>query len=177
MKKINIIDSLSPQQQYALQRWFYMSIVISLALLSIGVYCIVPKFLLYISLQKDIQLMQNQIGHYATHVNEKESLKKEYDEWRMRQTKIDVYRHQLKNPYAHIAYIIAQCKDDVQLESIRFNKKEIEIVVHCKTSVQANTYVKQLNESEFFSQVKMISLQHDDSKNRLVCIMKAYVIF
>lgn len=177
MKKINLVTTISPQKQYELQRWFYMIVVSSLVLLGMGAYFIIPPFLSYLTLKKDIQLMHNKMGNYSTNVNSKESLKKEYDEWHMREKKVTSYTQQLKNPYSHIAYIVSLCKDDIQLESVRFHKKEVEIVVQCKTSAQASFYVKQLNESPLFSQVKMISLQHNDSKKQLMCTIKAHAIF
>lgn len=177
MKKINIITSLSPQKQYALRRWFYISVVLSLVLVSLGIYFIIPPFLVYVSLQKDIQVMQNSMGNYTASIASKESLKKEYNEWHMRQKKVNCYKQQLKNPYEHIAYILAQCKDNVHLESMRFNKKNVEVIVRCETSGQANMYAKQLNESKLFSQVKIISLQYDDAKKQLLCSITAYVIF
>lgn len=177
MKKINIITSLSPEKQYAIRRWFCISMLLSFVLLILGTYFLLAQLLLYFSLKKDFELTQKKIGKYTTHFNSKELLKKEYDELRGRETKVTTYIQQLKNPHSHLSYIVELCKDEIRLESVRFQKKDVELVVQCQTDVQARMYAKKLTESALFSQVKIISLQRNDNNKYLLCTIKAQVIF
>src|SRR5688572_18771186 len=177
MKKINMITSLSSENQYVIRRWFCISIMLSFVLCVVGTYFIVPPLFLYVSLKKEIMLTQKKISDYTHHHNSKELLKKEYDELRRHETKVNGYLQQLKNPYFHMAYIVTLCKDNTQLESVRFQKQEVEINIQCQTSEQAHIYAKKLTESALFSQVKIISLQRNDDHKYILCTIKARTIF
>jgi hypothetical protein len=137
----------------------------------------VPQTLTYWRLQKDVRELQEKTKDYTGLIGRKETLKKEYDEVHLRETKISFYQQQKKNPYLHITEIVAACSNGVQLESVKFNKKDVEIEIMCPTAEYAQIFIKRLSASQNFSHVKMISLQQNSQNQQLRCTIKGNVIF
>lgn len=177
MKKVNFITTLSPKKQYEIRRWFYVTIFLKFCVLVIGTYFIVPQWLLYMSLKKEVSTLREKTKNYTDIIKDKDALKIEYESLRAREGKIDRYSKQKKNPYQHIASIVQASGNDVQLESVRFNKKDVEVVIVCSTSEHAHVFVKRLTASDVFSHVKMISLQYDIQMKSFKCTIKGHVIF
>src|SRR5579871_5388512 len=177
MKKVNMITTVSPERQYEIRRWFWMTIFLCLCLILINAYYIVPKLLICWHLKKQINAWQEKTKDYGVLISTKETLKKEHDELLTRSSKIRVYQEQKKNPYQHIMAIVAACNSDVHLESMVFNKKDVEIEITSSTTEYIHAYIKRLSGSHHFSQVKMISLQQDMHNQWIRCKMRAHVIF
>lgn len=176
MKKINLITSLSPQKQYEIYRWFWVTVFLCLSMAGIGAYFIVPQIIVYRSLQKQIALLRQQTKDYTNVMGEKDGLKKDQDELHARENKITFYKLQKKNPHQHVAELVTACGDDVQIEAVRFDKKRIEITVICPTVEHANVLIKRLSSSQRFSQVKMVSLQQDEQAKTVRCVLTGNVI-
>jgi len=121
--------------------------------------------------------LKSKINGNAADTNAKNALKKEYDELYARTNKINAYKHQKKNPYLHITEIINACQSSMQVESLRCNKKDVEMTLLCPTAAHAQTLVKQLNASSHFSHVKMISFQQDEQQKQFRCTIKGNIIF
>lgn len=177
MKKINLITSLSPEKQYEIRRWFWVTIFLSVCIVAIGAYFMFPEVVIYRSLHKDIARLRQQTKQYGTLTGAQDTLKKEHDEAHIRQTKINAHAQQKKNPYQQIVEIVQACGDGVQLEAVKFNKKNIEITITCPTAEHTQIFVKRLVTSPYFSQIKMTSLQSDEHSKQLRCIIKGNVIF
>jgi Tfp pilus assembly protein PilN len=177
MKKINLITSLPSEKQYEIQRWFYMTLFLSLSILLVGAYSIIPQCITYFSLRTEVAALHQKTQHYAKSVQEKDALKKEYDELHEHENKINAYKTQKKNSYAHVAEIVAVCNNGTELESVKFNKKEVELNLLCPTAERAQAMVRQLNATPLFSRMKMISLQQDGKSELVRCTIKGNVIF
>src|SRR5438105_3697410 len=145
MKKVNMITTVSPEKQYEIRRWFWITIFLCLCLLLISSYHIVPKIVIYWHLKKQISAWQEKTKNYTTLLGDKETVKKEHDELFARSSKIKVYQEQKKNPYLHIMEIVAACTNDVQLESIVFNRKDVEIEITSSTTEHIHAYIKRLS--------------------------------
>jgi hypothetical protein len=177
MKKVNMITTLSPQKQYEIRRWFWATFCVCVSMIFMGAYFFVPQLLLYVSLQKEVSALREKTKNYTNAVSTKDALKKEYETLRMREGKIHSYNNQRKNPYQHIATIVESSSDNVKLESVRFNKKECEIIIMCPTAEHAHVFVKRLAVAEYFAHVKLVSLQHEAQSQQLRCVIKGKVIF
>jgi Tfp pilus assembly protein PilN len=177
MKKINIITSLSPQKQYEIYRWFWITVVASLCMVIIGTYFIGTALCSYNAIQKDLTAITKKTNNYVADLGTNASLKKEYDELRLKENKINAHKMHKKNPYLHIAEIVSLCRDGVQLESLKSEKEDIEIVIIASFSDRIQTMIKQLSASPNFSHVKMISLQHNEQNKELRCMIKGEIIF
>ena len=177
MKKINMITTLSPEKQYEIHRWFCITLFLVLCTLAVGAYFMVPQIMLYRTLQKEVTALRQHTKDYASQMSTKDNLKKEYDEVRMREAKISSYKQQKKNPYQHVTEIVAASGTEVQLESMKFDKKDVEISVLCPTAEHARAFLKRLSVSPNFSHMKMISLQQDGQSKQVRCTIKGNVIF
>lgn len=177
MKKVNMITTLSPEKQYEIRRWFWITTFLFFCLMLINAYYIVPKIVIYWHLKKQINAWQEKTKDYAILLGDKETLKKEHDEIVTHSSRIKTYQEQKKNPYQHIMEIVAACNNDVSLESMTFNKKDVDIEITSSGTEHAQTYIKRLSGSYHFSQVKMISLQQDMLNQQIRCKIRAHVIF
>ncbi len=176
MKKINCITSLSPYKQYELRRWFLVTVLLYTVAFAVGAYFFIPQCMLYFSLRKDVKLLQQKTNDYTGLMGNKDALKKEYDELHLRENKLNNQKQQRKNPYQHVVEIVQASGDGVQIESIRFNKKEVEISLLCPTAEHAQVFIKRLGLSSHFSQSRMVSLQYDEQIKQMRCVIKGTVV-
>jgi len=176
MKKVNFITTLSPQKQYEIRRWFWVTIFLCISAIAVVAYFIVPQVCLYWSLKKEITSLHKKTQLYADATKNRDALKSEYDKFRVRENKIDVYTNKAKNPHRYIAVIMQACNEQVKLEALRCNKKECEITILCPTPEHATVFIKHLTASDVFSRVKMVSLQQDGQSKLMRCVVKGTMI-
>ncbi len=172
MKKVNFITPLSPEKQYAIQRWFLMTFFLGMCVLLVSAYFVVPQLLTYIALHKEVAELRILTKDYDTQVKEKDVLKTEHDQMRIRTKKIEHYNDAPKNPHAYIAAITQACGDGAILEAIKIIKKDYDITLLCPTSEHATVFIKRLSASELFMNVKLVSLQQDTQTKQLRCVVK-----
>lgn len=177
MKKVNMITTLSPEKQYEIRRWFCIALFLFLCTLAVAAYFMVPQIMLYRTLQKEVAVLRQHTKDYASQMSAKDSLKKEYDEVRMWDAKISSYKQQKKNPYQHVTEMVTAGGGEVQLESMKFDKKNVEIAVLCSTAEHARAFLKRLSASSNFSHMKMVSLQQDGQNKQMRCTIRGNVIF
>ncbi len=177
MKKINFITSLSPQKQYEINCWFWVTFFLSVSAISMGAYFFVPKIMCYVSLHKQCVALRERTKNYAEITKNKDIFSKEYDALRMRETKINRYVDKAKNPHDYIATIVHVCGDNIHLESVQFIKKECEIIIVCQNVQQAHLCVKCINESNKFSHCKITSLVHNMEKKLYKATIKGHIIY
>jgi len=177
MKKVNFITSLSPQKQYEINCWFWVTIFLSVCAISVSAYFFVPQVMCYVSLHKQCVALREKTENYAEVIKNKNTFNKEYDVLRARETKINKYVTKAKNPYDYIATIVQVCGNNIQLESVRFIKKECEITIECQTAEQAYLCVKCINESNKFNHCKITSLMHNMEKKLYKATIKGYIIY
>jgi Tfp pilus assembly protein PilN len=175
MKKVNFIIPVSPQKQYAIRRWFWITFFLCVTCVIASMYLILPQLLLYRTLHKEVGLLREKTREYSSSVKKRDELKKEHELIRVRTKKIENYHEIAKNPLPYIAAIAQACGDSVMLESVRFNKKECEIITLCPTSEYANIFIKRLSASELFANVKLVSLHYEAQIKKFRCVVKSIV--
>ena len=176
MKKVNLITSLSPQKQYAIQRWFWVTSVLCVCSVIIGIYFMVPLLVTYRSVKKEVNALQQSTKNYADIVKNKTALKTEHDLVHVRTKKMDNYNRTPKNPHQYIATITQASGDGVVLEALNFNKKNSEITLLCPTSEHATVFIKRLSTSELFVNVKLVSLHQDGQNKQFRCVIKSNIV-
>lgn len=175
MKKVNFITSLSPQKQHAIVRWFWATFFLFVSAVVVSAYFVVPQLLMYMSLRKEVAVLRQATKEYGSVVKNKDTLKTEHDALRVRTKKIDNYNESPKNPHQYIAAIVQACGDGATLESLRCNKQYCELTILCPTPEHATVLIKRLSASEFFSSVKLVSLQHEGAGKQFRCVVKSVV--
>jgi hypothetical protein len=175
MKKVNFIIPLSPQKQYAIRRWFWVTFFLCIGSVIISIYFVLPQFLIYRALQKEVFFLREKAKEYGVSVKSRDLIKTEHELIRKRTKKINNYNESPKNPHQHMAVIIESCGDSATLESVRFNKKECEIVVLCPTVEYATIFIKRLSASDLFAGVKLVSLHYEAQIKKFRCMVKSIV--
>ncbi len=172
MKQNNFVPTLSPQQQYEIRRWLFVSIL-SFALTFVAITCyFLPQLYNLMSLKKEVTDLKSKTKNYTEITNARSALKKEQTVWHNKKIRIDTYVNKPKNPHAYITTIMNACNNNIIAELIRHNKKNIEITIACPSTECATVFAQQLNDSNYFSDVKITSLQQHDQKNKFKCIIK-----
>jgi len=177
MKKVNLINTVSPHKQYEIYRWFWITVFLCICAIMVGSYFVVPQIITYRRLKKDAAQLAPQAKEYTALTSTKDVLKKEYEDLYGRESKITHYKQQKKNPYPHVAEIVRLGGNGVELQSIKLNKKEIEIEITCSAAESAQSFIKSLSGSSHFSYLKMVSLQQDTQNKKVRCTIKGNVIF
>lgn len=173
MKKVNFMISLTPEKQYAIKRWFWLTFFLCLGSVSIIIYLIVPQLLIYHALRKEVTVLREKTKDYASSVKQTNALKAEQELVRVRTKKIDNYHEAIKNPLPYIVAITQACSESVVLESVRFNKKECEIAIVCPTAEHANVFMKRLSALDLFERIKLVSLQYEAHIKKFRCVVKS----
>jgi hypothetical protein len=176
MKKVNFIDPLPPYKQYELRRWFWWTVVIWIISFMIGAYYVAPQLLLYSALKKEIRVLREKTTPYAATAHNKEALKSEHELLSKQSNKINQYIEQPKNPHKYIAAIMEASGNGVKLESLKFNKKDVELTVVCPTPEHATVFIKRLSASDLFAGIKLVSLQHDTQGNQFRAVIKGNIV-
>jgi hypothetical protein len=176
MKKVNFITSLSPQKQYAIARWFWVTIFLFVCAMAVSAYFVVPQLLTYVSLSKEVSALREATKDYGNVVKNKNVLTAEHDALRMRIKKIDNYNDLPKNPHQYITAIVQACGDGATLEALKFNKKNCELTLLCPTPEHATVLIKRLSASELFTGVKLVFLQHEGAGKQFRCVVKSKVV-
>lgn len=175
MKHVNFISTFTPQQQYELRRWFIFSTtVIICTLIGISFFFLPQLYVLY-STKKEITALQQKTKNYTELTNTQTHLKKEHAALQKKQTKINHHRDQPDNPHSYLTSIIAACGTDVQLEHVRKNKKECEIIALFPTPERATNLIKQLSDTHQFTHLKLTSLQNDTQAKKFRCTIKGKI--
>ena len=176
MKKVNFITPLSPQKQYEIRRWFWVSCILCISILCVGAYFIVPQLLTFIALKKEVAALREKTKDHAELFKNSDTHKKEHELLHERGVWINRYHEQPKNPHNVIAAIRDASGDGVKLESIRFNKKDVDLTVVCPTPEHATVFIKRLSVSDLFTGIKLVSLQHDGPTKQFRVVIKGNVV-
>lgn len=175
MKPVNFINTLSPEQHYELRRWFTFSItLIACTLMGISFF-IAPQLYGLYKTKKEVASLKEKTKNYTELTNTQKLLKKENETLQKKQIKINRHLNQPHNPHPYLSPIIAACSTDVQLEHVRKNKKDCEIIALFPTPERATDMIKKLSDSSQFTTLKLLSLQHDTQTKKLRCTIKGKI--
>jgi len=175
MKNINFLTTLSIQQQYEIRRWYFCSLFLFVSTF-FGISCfIVPQLYQLYTLQKDIETLKQKTKNYLELTNKKDTLKKENELLQRRRTKIKNYTNQLSNPDGYFISIIEAAANDIKIEQVRKNQKDIELIILSSTPKAAMEFIELLSNNKLFGFFKLTSLQQDAQAKKFRCIAKGAV--
>ncbi|HSC25243.1 MAG TPA: hypothetical protein VLB80_03455 [Candidatus Babeliales bacterium] len=176
MKKINFITSLSPQKQYEIRRWFYVTLFLFLCSIILSLYFLISPLVTYISLKNEINTLRDQTKNYSDIIKKKDTLKTEYELIRSQLHKINRYDSGVKNPYLYFTAIENMCNNEIKLESIMLNKKDCTITIVCSTSGNAAMYIQRLSDlGSLFTKIKLVSLHYDPQLKQFRSVIKSMI--
>ena len=166
MKNVNFITTLSPEQQYEIRRWFILSMVILICTITAISCFMAPHIYALYTTQQEITALEKKTSNYTQSTSTKDALKKEHELLQNKLIRINRYVNQSNNPHSYLAAIIASCGSDAQLEQVRKNKKTCETTTRVPTPERATHMIQQLSGSEYFTDLKLTSLQHDSQTKK-----------
>ena len=176
MKHINFINTLSPQQHYELRRWFIFSTTLILCTLTCMSFFFLPQLYALYSTKKDITALEQKTKNYDAITNTQTQLKKEHEVLQKKQTKIHRHLNLPNNPHPYLTSVITACSTNVQLEHIRKNKKECEIIALFPSPERATEMIKQLLTTNQFTKLTLTSLQNDAQTKKYRCTIKGKIL-
>lgn len=171
-----MIHTLSAHKQYELYRWFMITSLLFLSIIFIGMYYIGVQLISYCKVRNEVAVAKKHLDTYSAQANAKQSLKKEYDELRLREDVLHNYAMHKKNPYNHLTEISNICGTELFLEAARCAKNTIEITILAPTIKQAQWFNHQVLSSSYFSRSIIHSLQQIDHGKQVRAMITAHMI-
>jgi Tfp pilus assembly protein PilN len=172
MSEINLVKSMNPQRQEALNRWFKISIifiVIFLLLLLLITSFQIKKFF---SIKQEHQSAQRTIQHVESDLKKQEAIKKEEKTLNQQQMKIAHFKNNPKNPSIYLKELSAIIPADVSLTNYKQSfDKVIELEGTTLQTASITSFLNELKQSSLFETMQLISLQHlKEDNNNLVLL-------
>lgn len=172
MKHVTFITTLSPKKQYEIRCWFYTSTVLLFITITIISFFLLPQLYCLHSIKQKISLLRTKNRPYEAIEKNNEDLIQKLDLLQKKTAHINQYKQQLKNPFAHLQTIIDASSDGITITEIGLHKKEISLTALCTSPDQATVFIQKLSDSNYFSQVQLISLQKDTQEKQFRCTIK-----
>jgi ABC-type Na+ efflux pump permease subunit len=172
MKQVNCIESLSPKEQRKIYRWFFFSlffiVMTVLALLGISI----PSVMMLMDSKQQVARLGDKVTTYAAMLQEKAQCDQEKTLLHAKQEYIQKYCCNGYIGYDHLRALIDSCGADSVLEIASIKKNECEISIHCAQSEAITAYAQRLQESTYFSSIKVLSIQYDMQKKEFKGTLK-----
>ena len=172
MKKNSLINTVSPEQQYAIRRWF----IISMLLLSVSVIIIIvleiPQLYALQSIKKDNKMLVVQTEQFDKVMTRQHKLQQEEQQLRKRQETVNQHNEQLDRLIDNIAHIIHACASDSTIESLQIKNHHFELTACCTQTRYAIDFVENLSQSKQFRNLTLTSLQQTEQKLKLLFTVK-----
>jgi hypothetical protein len=157
MKNINFINALTRKQQYSLRRWWLLSWVLAGGILTVaGILHGLQVHQWYVLTAEHATFKQEVDGMRST-INAHESLRKTQQTLQQKKMKSDRIRQSLASIRARLTDIAAACAAS-QLETCKWHKNGVEIVLGCKNALCATQCVGQLQKVKGLGSIRLVSL-------------------
>jgi len=171
MKNINFVNALTRKQQYSLRRWWLLSwIVAGSVIIVAGVLHGLQLHQWYV-LTAERATLQQEVDDMRSALNTHESLRKMQQALQQKKVKSDRIRQSLASMRARLTDITAACAAS-QLETCKWHKNAVEIVLGCKDALCATQCVGQLQKVKGLGSIRLVSLSPREN-GMVLATMKA----
>lgn len=165
MKKNNLIKTLSPEQQYAIKRWFIISLFLSSITIVIVIAFEIPQVYALQSIKKENTALAIQTESFNSIIGQQHKLKKKEQEYKEKQAKITKYKDELISLITHLSTVVQASKPACNIESLHIKPNSIELVAYCTQIQNATNFLDKLVESKQFHDTELTSLQYQTKQN------------
>jgi hypothetical protein len=175
MKNVNFIKVVPPHIQYEIRRFFWFSLLLFMC--TVTAIIITTFFELHnlYTIKQKISVIREKTKNHTELTKNHSDLKKKHEELQNKITKIGFYKNHPKNPHDHLNVMIKASANGIQLEQIRFNKNDLDIIMLCSKPETAASFVQHLLATEKFSSLALVSLQKDEKEKMLRCAIKGVI--
>jgi hypothetical protein len=169
MKNINFINTLTHQQQYALRRWWLLSLVLSLSvLLVVGVLHGLQVHQWYL-LTTEYTALLPEVEAVRTVAHRHEALSTAQKKLQQKKAKADRVKQSLALVHTRLTHITSACQT-VSLEQCKWHKNQVEILVGCPDAPSATRVVEQVRKIDGLNAARLVSLSPRDQGTLLATI-------
>jgi len=173
MSKVNFIKSVSPQRQEALNRWAQLSVLLGSILLFLLLAATLFKAHQLYSIKRQHQSAQQSITTLETDLKKQTAIKKEHTKLAKHETKVSNLKNNPKTPSAYLKELSALIPTDVSLTDYKqLPNKTVELNGIAKRTNAATSFLTALNQSLYFENMQLVSLQSTTQENDNVALMQ-----
>ncbi len=164
MKNNNLINTISPTQQYAIRRWFILSTLLLSATIIVIIVLEIPQLYALQSIKKENIALRAQTEPFDQVMAEQHKLQQEEQQCRKKQEVINKYQQELDHLIDNLSHIIHARRPDCRIESLQIKNHDLELTARCAQPQQATDFIAQLAESKQFRNLRLTSLQQTEQK-------------
>jgi len=168
MKKNSLINTVSPKQQYAIRRWFIISMLLFSASIIIIIVLEIPQLYVLQSIKKDNKILLVQTEQFDKVMTRQHKLQQEEQQLRKHQETINQHNEQLDHLIDDFSHIIHACASDSTIESLQIKNHYLELTAHCAQVHHATDFIAHLSELKQFRNLTLTSLQQTEQKSKLL---------
>ena len=168
MKNNSLINTISPKQQYAVRRWFIISMLLLSASIIIIILLEIPQLYALRSIKKDNEMLVVQTEEFDRVMARQHKLQQEEQQFKKRQETVNQYREQLDRLIDNFSHIMYACASDSTIESLQIKNNHLELTARCTQAHHATDFIERLSQSKQFSNLTLTSLQQTEQKSKLL---------
>jgi len=168
MKNNSLINTVSPKQQYAIRRWFIISMLLISASIVMIIVLEIPQLYALQSIKKDNEMLVAQTEQFDKVMARQHKLKQEEEQLRKCQETVSQHNEQLDRLIDNFSYIIHACASDSTIESLQIKDHYIEVTACCTQTHHATDFIADLSQSKQFRNLVLASLQQTEQKSKLL---------
>jgi len=165
MKNNNLINTISPTQQYAIRHWFIISSLLLSATIIVIIVLEIPQLYALQSIKKENTALRAQTEPFDQVMAQQHKLQQEEQQCRKKQEVINQYHEQLDHLIDNLSHIIHACRPDCRIESLQIKNNHFELTARCTQIQHATDFITQLSESKQFRNLSFTSLQQANQKS------------
>lgn len=170
MKESNFIKTLSPAQQKEMWYWLSGTLVLLIGI-TIVIFCVQAAQLhLWWQTRQEYEAVVLKTTAFDSQLAQKRKLKEEHAVLQGQLGRLEKYQEQKKNPLSYLTALHTLTASKVQLQSLRIQKKQSELVCICKDQKEAMRLSDQLIQVAVFKDMRLTSFKK--SPNGVVCVFK-----
>jgi len=164
MKNNNLINTISPTQQYAIRRWFIISTLLLSTTIIVIIILEIPQLYALQSIKKENTALHAQTEPFDQVMAEQHKLQQEEQQCREKQEVINQYHEQLDHLIDNLSHIIHTHTPNCRIESLQIKNNHFELTARCTQTQHATDFIAQLSESKQFRNLRLTSLQQTEQK-------------
>ncbi|MGB8366879.1 MAG: hypothetical protein WCD44_00820 [Candidatus Babeliales bacterium] len=172
MKKNNLINTLSSDQQYAIRRWFVFSFFLLSSAIIVIIILELPQLYALQSIKKENLTLVAQTESFARVMDQQNKLQQESQQYKEKQEVITKYEKELVKLIDNFSIITQLSSSICSIESLQIRANHIELVASCTQIQHVTDLLNQLIESKQFHNLALTSLQQTEQQPSFLFTIK-----
>ncbi len=171
MKNINFINTLTRQQYYALRRWWLLSGVLCVGILLVMSVLHGLQLHQWYRLRIERETLASEVTGMRAALQEHDLLSKKQQHLQQKKVKADHVKESLVSLRARLIDLTTACAGS-QLESCKWHKSSVEMVVGCKDALSATECVSKVQKIKGLTGMRLVSVS-PQQQGMVLATMKA----